>query len=81
MLTLPFILGLLGMTFILIAFILDEFYKKFNQDTIAYNSFNIIGAGLLAYYSITIKGWPFLVLNVVWFLVAAYKLIKISLKK
>ena len=69
------------MTFILIAFILDEFYKKFNQDTIAYNSFNIIGSGLLAYYSIAIKGWPFLVLNVVWFSVAAYKLIKIVIKR
>jgi len=76
-----FIIGLFGMAFILIAFILDEFYKKFNQDTIKYNIINILGSGLLAYYSIMIAAWPFLILNAVWFIAASYKLVRILVKK
>ena len=74
------IIGIVGMTFILVAFILDEFAKKFNQDTIQYNLFNIFGSGLLSYYAFVLKGWPFLILNIVWLVVAAIKLIKILQK-
>ncbi|PIZ50793.1 hypothetical protein COY27_05750 [Candidatus Woesearchaeota archaeon CG_4_10_14_0_2_um_filter_33_13] len=66
------------MFFILLAFILDEFVKRFNQNTIQYNLTNIIGSGLLAYYAYTSKVWPFLILNSVWFIVAAYKIILIK---
>ena len=74
------ILGIVGMLLILIAFILDEFVKKFNQNTIQYNVFNIIGSGLLAYYAFVSSVWPFLILNIIWFLTAGYKLIRILCK-
>jgi hypothetical protein len=70
-----FIIGIIGMSFILLAFILDEFVKKFNQDTIQYNLLNILGSSLLAYYAFVNEVWPFLILNLLWFLVAGYKLI------
>jgi len=74
------LIGILGMLFILTAFILDEFYKKYNQDSIFYNLMNIFGSGLLMFYAYTLKGWPFFVLNFVWFIVAGIKLVRI-LKK
>jgi hypothetical protein len=74
------ILGIVGMTFILVAFILDEFVKKFNQNTIQYNVFNIVGSGLLAYYAFVSSVWPFLILNIIWFLTAGYKLVRILRK-
>ncbi len=74
------IIGIVGMTLILVAFIFDEFSKKFNQNTVKYNLFNIFGSGLLSYYAFVLEGWPFLILNIVWLVVAAIKLIKI-LKK
>lgn len=66
--------GIGGMIFILTAFILDEFVPAFNQNTWRYNAMNILGSGLLAYYAFTIQGWPFLVLNLVWLIVAVIKL-------
>ncbi len=74
------IFGIVGMAFILVAFILDEFVKKFNQNTVQYNIFNIIGSGILAYYAFISSVWPFLVLNVIWFIVAGYKLVRIIKK-
>lgn len=68
------------MVCILLAFILEEFVPEFNQNTISYNLLNIFGAGLLLYYGFTIKGWPFVVLNVIWLGVAAVKLVKIARK-
>lgn len=74
-------LGIFGMACILLAFILDEFLPEFNQNTISYNLLNILGAGLLLYYGLTIKGWPFVVLNGVWVGVAVVKLANIVGKK
>lgn len=71
------IVGIVGMALILVAFVLDEFLKKFNQNTIVYNSFNIIGAGLLLLYALSLKGWPFVVLNAAWVTAAGIKLVKI----
>lgn len=68
------------MVFILIAFILDEFYRKWGQNTIKYNLINIIGSGLLIYYAVTLDSWPFILLNSVWFVGATIKLIKIVRK-
>lgn len=71
------IIGIGGMIFILVAFILDEFVPAFNQNTWRYNALNILGSGLLAYYAFTIQGWPFLVLNLVWLIVAVIKSVQI----
>ena len=73
-----FVIGLIGMTLILVGFFLDEFYRKFDSSTVSYNLINIFGAGALIYYSYSIKGWPFLILNIVWLLVAFIKLVKIK---
>lgn len=71
------ILGTLGMVCLLVAFILDEFNTRYNEDTVFNNVLGIVGAGLLVYYALIIKGWPFLVLNLVWLGVAGIKLVKI----
>ncbi|MBT4539390.1 hypothetical protein HOI26_05235 [Candidatus Woesearchaeota archaeon] len=73
--------GVLGMFFVLAAFILDEFVDKFNQDTIQYNLLNIVGAGLLLYYALILNAWPFIVLNLVWLGAALVKLLTLFKKK
>lgn len=75
------IAGIGGVIFILIAFILDEFYKKINSETVTYNLLNIVGSGLLIYYAYVLKSWPFVVLNAAWLSAAVVKLVKISQKK
>lgn len=69
--------GIIGMLCIVVAFILDEFVKKFNQNTAQYNLLNIIGAGLLLYYGVTLRGWPFVILNGVWLMAALVKLLNL----
>ena len=71
------IVGIIGMLCIVVAFILDEFVKKFNQNTAQYNLLNIIGAGLLLYYGVTLRGWPFVILNGVWLMAALVKLLNL----
>lgn len=68
------IIGVIGMIFLLTAFALNLF-KKVTQDSFIYNIFNIIGAGLLAYYAYALKSVPFLILEAIWILFAVYKLI------
>lgn len=75
---LPLILGTLGMVCLLLAFILDELNTPYNQDTLLHNLLSIIGAALLVYYALTLKGWPFFVLNAVWLSVALFKLSRIT---
>lgn len=69
--------GIIGMICIVVAFVLDEWVQRFNQDTIAYNILNITGSGLLTYYAFTINSWPFIVLNLIWFATAIFKLAKL----
>ena len=68
-----FIIGVLGMLLVLLAFVLDEFIPKFNQNTILYNLINILGSGMLLYYAFSIRSWPFIVLNTVWLIAALVK--------
>ncbi len=72
------VFGILGMALILIAFVLDEIGGSLSRDSVEYNALNIFGALLLSYYAYSIGSTPFLVLNSVWFLVAAIKLGKLS---
>jgi hypothetical protein len=75
------LIGSLGMILILLAFILDEFFKSFNQDTVFYNLTNSVGSSLLIYYSLQLRAWPFVILNIVWFITAAFKLSKITVSQ
>lgn len=70
------IVGVIGVIFILAAFMLNAFYKKINAETYTYNLLNIIGSGLMIYYAYILQSWPFLILNAVWLLAALVKLIK-----
>ena len=70
-------LGILGMFLIVVAFVLDEFYKKFNQNTVQYNVLNILGSALLIYYAWWLQALPFIILNGVWCIAALMKLVKI----
>ena len=67
------IIGTVGMFFILIAFILNEINSKYNEDSVFNNLLNIFGSSLLIYYAFILAGWPFLVLNILWLLVAIWK--------
>lgn len=75
------LVGLTGMTLILVAFILDEFYQKFDQNTPGYNFFNLIGSGLLGYYAYLLSSVPFMILNGVWCVTALVKLVLVEKKK
>ena len=74
---LPLMIGIGGTFFILAAFVLNEFYNKFNQNMIKYNLLNIIGSAGLIYYAVFLSAWPFLILNSIWFVVAVLKLMVI----
>ena len=75
------ILGILGMVCILLSFIFNEFdVKKFDETTKINQLINIVGAGLLLYYALSLKGWPFFILNAIWVGVAVIKLGKIITK-
>lgn len=73
--TLELLLGIFGMIGILLAFVLDEF-DIIHADSLHYNVLNLVGSGLLLYYAFALRGWPFLILNGIWFLVAGYKVMK-----
>jgi hypothetical protein len=69
------ILGSLGVTILLIAFLMN-LLKKWSQDSLAYISLNIIGAGLACASSIVIHFFPFIILEATWMLVSVFALIK-----
>ncbi len=75
--TLNLIIGIGGMIFILIAFVLDEFFKTWQQNTLRYNILNLLGSLLLLSYAYAIDSWPFIILNLVWFATAGYKLVEL----
>ncbi len=75
--TFDLIIGIVGMFFIVSAFVLDEFHLKWNQNTTKYNLTNILGSSLLIYYAFTLNSWPFIILNAVWLVTAIIKLFKI----
>ncbi|MDO8642846.1 MAG: hypothetical protein Q7R76_04665 [Candidatus Woesearchaeota archaeon] len=75
----PIYIGSVGLVCILIAFFWDEFYEA--TDTYEYNLLNLVGAAALAYYSYSLKSMPFIILQVVWGVVALAKMVKLSERK
>lgn len=59
------IIGVLGATLILIAFLLNQTNKLSNQNVI-YDLINFVGSGLMVVYAILLNSLPFLILNIVW---------------
>ncbi len=78
--TMNFFIGIFGMVFILVAFVLDEFFKAWQQNSIRYNILNLVGSLLLLYYAYAINSWPFIILNGLWFAAAGYKLVVLMRK-
>lgn len=74
------LIGVIGMIFILTAFIGDLF-KKITEDFVVYNIINIVGALALAYYAYALDSLPFLILEFIWAIFAAYKLLLIYKSK
>lgn len=70
------IIGIAGLVCVLIAFFWDEFYEVSN--TYSYNLLNLVGAGLLMHYSISLKSMPFIILQAVWGLVALAKILDVA---
>ena len=73
------IIGSIGLVCVLVAFFWDEFYEV--SDTYSYNVLNLVGAGLLMYYSIALKSMPFIILQAVWGRVALVKILDVAFWK
>ena len=73
------VIGIIGSIFILIGFIIDEF-TKIRNNTLSYNLINLTGASILSYYAFIVWSWPFLILNVIWTIVAIVKIVQIIRK-
>ena len=69
------ILGSIGVTILLLAFLMN-LLQKWKQDSLPYILSNIIGAGLSCASSIVIRFFPFIILEAVWMLVSIFALIK-----
>lgn len=59
------IIGFVGMTLILFAFIMNQL-RKWKADFLAYDLTNAIGGLLLITYALLIKSYPFFILNFIW---------------
>jgi hypothetical protein len=71
---LPDIINSVGVSLILLAFLLLTL-KKVNSQSTLYNVLNLAGAALACYGSILIGAVPFVVLEGIWALVAVYGLL------
>lgn len=69
----PLGIGIIGMSLLLGAFVLNLF-KKMEPGATEYIALNFVGGGLMAVYAYMIDSLPFLVLNLVWGLSAGYRL-------
>lgn len=68
------IVGLLGMACILTAFILNVF-RKLDSHGRVFLLLNLAGSVLLALYAYALGSLPFLILNIVWTIVAIWGLL------
>jgi hypothetical protein len=59
------IVGVIGTSLVLTAFIFNQSGKWKSQD-FAYDLTNFIGSATLVLYALTIKSYPFAILNFVW---------------
>jgi hypothetical protein len=75
----PTIIGSLGATLILIAFILNQL-NKWKKTDLSYDLVNLLGSILLIVFSVMINAWPFIILNSVWAIVSLRDVI-IDIKK
>ena len=67
-------LGFVGMTLLLSAFIFNQI-KWFANDSFWYHMFNFVGAYILSHYAYLLSNTPFLILEFVWGSFSAYQLV------
>ena len=59
------LIGIIGMGFLLIAFLLNQ-VGKWKVKDLKYDLFNAIGSTLLLYYAFVLNSVPFMIINLVW---------------
>ena len=69
------LIGSLGVTILLIAFVLN-LLKKLKSESAAYLLMNVVGALLAGISSYMISFWPFVVLECVWVIASLIPLLK-----
>ncbi|MBU0506507.1 MAG: hypothetical protein ABII18_06310 [bacterium] len=70
----------IGLGCLLLGFLLNTMHK-IGRDSYFYNGLNLVGGLVLAYYSFCISSIPFLILQIIWALVALWGIIKLIYKK
>ncbi len=68
-------IGSLGALILLVAFALEQ-TRVISDKSYVYDGANVVGSLLLGYYAWVGGVWPFVVLEAVWALVAAYYIVK-----
>ncbi|MBL7889511.1 MAG: hypothetical protein JNL24_08165 [Bacteroidia bacterium] len=72
--TIPDIIGLIGVCILLLAFFLN-LTGKMDKDSLVYIVLNIVGAGIACLASVLINYLPFIILEGTWTLVSVWGLI------
>jgi hypothetical protein len=67
-------IGTTGAGVILFAFIMNQIHR-WKDEYFIYDFFNLIGSGLLIWYSVLLSSMPFFLLNVVWAFVSVKDII------
>lgn len=73
-------IGFIGVTLLLVAFLLN-LLGKITQNDLIYIILNIVGAGLAGFASVLIHYVPFIILEGAWTLVSVYGLVNYFMKK
>jgi hypothetical protein len=60
-------LGYIGSTLMLVSFILG-LSKKLSVDSLLYSGMMIVGSGFATYYALTIKAYPIVMVEGIWFI-------------
>ena len=60
-----FLIGIVGMVLILIAFFMVQSHT-WSQDDLIYDIVNMLGSACLVIYGIAGRVWPFVILNSIW---------------
>jgi formate hydrogenlyase subunit 3/multisubunit Na+/H+ antiporter MnhD subunit len=63
------LIGIIGAFIILACFVANEF-NKLDRHSVTYDVGNVVGSIFLIAYADLLGSWPFLILNIVWALVA-----------
>lgn len=70
------VIGVIGGVLILVAFVCNSL-GRWKAESLRYEFFSMVGAGLLVYYTLEKNAYANVVLNSIWALVAAYSLVNL----